>query len=337
MPHAEPKPEVASIAAHADWSVDARKRWMAVARRAARGWQLGAPEPVGDPGTVLARLAARASPADLAAGGGTVALGVDLPLGLPAGYARRHAREPDFVAFLKGLAARPDFFRVCDTLAEVSGARPFYPRVGRAGMTRAAHAAALGIPSLGRACDAATDARAAGAPLFWTLGANQAGKAALSAWREMLIPALFSPVPPRLWPFQGSLRALLRDCAEHGGGVVLAETYPAEAMAQLAVRRLGSKRRQADRAAMAPAIRAALRRLGVRPTRELAAVLSDGFGADAAGEDRFDCVLGVLCVIAVLDGVRPDHIPADPAIRRWEGWVLGQAKEPGSARTRQGP
>lgn len=284
---------------------------MAVAGRTASGWALAAPEPVGEPATLLARLGTRA--------GGGVALGLDLPLGLPAGYARRHARETDFVAFLRALAARPDFFRVCDTLAEVSPDRPFYPRVGRAGMTRAAHAAALAIPSLGRACDAATGARAAGAPLFWTLGANQAGKAALAAWREMLIPALLSPDPPRLWPFEGAFRALLGT-----GGVVLAETYPAEAMVQLQIRRHGSKRRQPDRAAMAPAIRAAMRRLRVRPAPALATTLAAGFGADAAGEDRFDCVLGALCVIAVADGARPDHIPPDPAIRRWEGWVLGQ-------------
>ena len=290
---------------------------MAVACRDARGWRLAPPEPVGDPATLLARLGARAD-------GAAVALGLDLPLGLPAGYAARHAREADFVAFVKALADRPDFFRVCDTLEEVSPGRPFYPRVGRAGMTRASHAAVLGIPTLGRACDAATGARPAGAPLFWTLGANQAGKSALSAWREMLIPALLSPVPPRLWPFEGGFRALLASCGKDGGGVVLAETYPADAMVQLGVRRVGSKRRQQDRAAMASSIRAAMRRLAVRPVRALTQALGQGFGADAAGEDRFDCVLGALCVIAVADGVQPDHIPEDPAIRRWEGWVLGQ-------------
>ena len=49
---------------------------------------------------------------------------------------------------------------------------------------------------------------------------------------------------------------------------------------------------------------------------------------DAAGEDRFDCVLGVLCVLNVLAGNRPDTAPADPWIRRWEGWVLGQTALP---------
>jgi hypothetical protein len=30
----------------------------------------------------------------------------------------------------------------------------------------------------------------------------------------------------------------------------------------------------------------------------------------------------------VLDGARPDFIPDDPWIRRWEGWVLGQTALP---------
>jgi hypothetical protein len=56
----------------------------------------------------------------------------------------------------------------------------------------------------------------------------------------------------------------------------------------------------------------------------------DGFGPDAAGEDRFDCVLGVLCVLNVLARTRPDTAPDDPWIQRWEGWVLGQTALPRS-------
>ena len=61
---------------------------------------------------------------------------------------------------------------------------------------------------------------------------------------------------------------------------------------------------------------------------------AEGFGADAAGEDRFDCVLGVLCVLNVLAGNRPDTAPADPWISRWEGWVLGQTALPGEKKWR---
>jgi hypothetical protein len=68
--------------------------------------------------------------------------------------------------------------------------------------------------------------------------------------------------------------------------------------------------------------------LSVAPSAEALAMISDGFGADAAGEDRLDCTLGLLALIAVLDGRRADTIPEDDMVRRWEGWVLGQAMPP---------
>lgn len=312
-----PRPDL--LAAHADWSMDARKRWMTLARRQGGRWRIAAPVPVGDPATLLARLGR-------AAAGAPVALGVDLPLGLPRGYAARHADAPDFPAFLHRLADRSAFFAVCATLAEVSPARPFYPMRGRAGMTRAAHAAALGLDgpaALCRACDRATARRPAGAPLFWTLGANQSGKAAIAAWRDMLVPALHRAAPPLLWPFAGDLLALLAP-----GRCVVAETYPAEALRQLGLVLRGSKRRQADRAALAGALGDALADLGARADPPLTATIAAGFGGDAAGEDRFDSLLGLLCVLGVLNGRRPDGVPDDPWLRRWEGWVLGQTDPP---------
>ena len=262
-----------------------------------------------------------------AAGGGAVALGVDFPVGLPRAFAARYAGAADFPAFLRALADRPEFFRVCASLGEVAPDRPFYPARGIAGMTRAAHAAALGFDgaaALSRACDRATSERPAGAPLFWTLGANQTGKAAIAAWRDLLLPALAAAVPPRLWPFHGDLRALLTP-----GAVAVAETYPAEALRHLGLRLKGSKRRQSDRAAIGPALRAAMAALHAGAGRGLARMIDDGFGTDAAGEDRFDSLLGVLAVINVLAGNRPDGTPDDPWLRRWEGWVLGQTALPG--------
>ena len=73
---------------------------------------------------------------------------------------------------------------------------------------------------------------------------------------------------------------------------------------------------------------AAMARLGVMPLADLLDAMSNGFGADAAGEDRFDCFLGVLCVINVLAGNRPDTTPDDPWLTTWEGWVLGQTALP---------
>jgi hypothetical protein len=314
MPSAE---HSATIVAHADWSVDPRKRWVAVARRDGGIWRLAAPAPVGEVATFLARLRESAA-------GGSVALGVDLPIGLPRAYASR-LKERDFLHFLTTTASRPDFFQVCATLAEVRPDRPFYPARGLAGMTRASHAAALGLDgaaALSRACDRATAERPPGAPLFWTLGANQTGKAAIAAWQKMLLPALAADAV-RLWPFAGAFRALLSP-----GTVALAETYPAEALRHLGIRLKGSKRRQSDRAAVAPSLRAAMAGLAVLPDAALDAAADDGFGADAAGEDRFDCVLGVLCVLNVLAGNRPDTVPNDMWIERWEGWVLGQTAMP---------
>lgn len=307
----------ATLAAHADWSTDPRKRWIAVARREGATWHLAAPEPVGDLATFSARLLHRA-------GGGAVALGVDLPLGLPRAFVTRHALPGTFPSFLRGLD--PAFLEVCETLEEAGPHRPFYPRRGLRGMTRAAHAEALGLQGaleLSRLCDRATAERPAGAPLFWTLGANQAGKAAISAWRDWLIPALNTPTPPRLWPFDGPFRSLLTP-----GTLAVAETYPAEALRHLGLRLPGSKRRQSDRATLAVPLTAAMTRLGAIPDPALEAQLQSGFGPHPDGEDRLDCILGVLAVINVLAGHRPDTPPADPWLTTWEGWVLGQTALP---------
>lgn len=265
------------------------------------------------------------------ASGAAVALGLDCPIGLPRAYAGRHGGPArDFPSFLRTLAGRPGvlpgFLQVAASLDEAGPHRPFYPARPASGMTRAAHAAALGLPgadALSRACDRATAERPAGAPLFWTLGANQSGKAAIHAWREVLIPALHGAAPIALWPFAGRFRALLRP-----GTVAIAECYPAEAMRQLGVVPVGSKRRQADRHRLVPALRSAMAALGAVPGAALDALMQNGFGADAAGEDRLDCVLGALGTLAVVTGRRTDQAPDDPWIRRWEGWVLGQTSLP---------
>lgn len=307
------------LALHADWSMDARKRWMTQAVPLGQGWRVSAPVPVGPLDTWMTRL--RQSSGDRA-----VALGVDLPLGLPRAYAQQLSSTPGFSAFLHGLSLEDDFFRVCATLDEIAPARPFYPQRGIAGMTRASHALALGFADasgLSRLCDRATATRPAGAPLFWTLGANQTGKAAITAWRDWLLPTLAGPDAPRLWPFDGGFHALLAT-----GAIVVAETYPAEAMRQRGLRMGGSKRRQSDRAALAPALLDALHTLGAHPDDAMQHSIADGFGPDSAGEDRFDSVLGLLGLLAVLIGRQPDFIPDDPWVRRWEGWVLGQTDLP---------
>ena len=135
--------------------------------------------------------------------------------------------------------------------------------------------------------------------------------------------ALGAGAPIRLWPFEGRLHALLAP-----GRAVLAEVYPAEALRQCGLKLAGSKRAQAARRALAPALRARMDADGVRPAAALSAAVEAGFGADPAGEDRFDSLIGLLGLIAVLERRRPDFVPEDPWVRRWEGWVLGQTALP---------
>ena len=305
-----------SVAAHADWSIDPRKRWVTIARRTMGGWTLAAPRLVGDVSTFLSRLIQEAE-------GGAVALGADFPLGLPRAYAESR-READFPTFLRNVG--PDFFEVCATLCDITNDRPFYPARGIAGMTRLSHALALGLSdaaALSRTCDRATHERPAGAPLFWTLGANQSGKAAAAAWKQMIVPALIDRTPLRLWPFDGPFSSLLSP-----GSVALAETYPAEALCHLGIKLRGSKRRHGDRCATAGSLKTAMDEQSASPTNPMLRGLLDGFGSDSTGEDRFDSVLGVLCLLNVLAGNRPDAAPVDPWIQRWEGWVLGQTALP---------
>jgi hypothetical protein len=310
------------IAAHADWSVSPGKRWITVAKGDVGAWCVAAPVPVGDVSVLLDRLRAASAAAP-------VVLGLDMPVGLPVAYAGRYAAESDFPSFLRALASRPSFFEVCSDVAEVGPDRPFYPRQGRAGMKMAAHVAALGFDHrarMSRLCDLRTADRPAGAPLFWTLGPNQVGKAALSGWRDLLIPALLSADPPWLWPFAGDLPELVAR-----GGTTIAETYPAEALRHLGLRMAGSKRRRNDRAALAGPLKGALVGFGATPAPELSTSIDDGFGLRPDGEDRFDSVLGLLCVLNVLAGHRSDGAPTTFTVRTWEGWVLGQAEPPSHA------
>ena len=57
--------------------------------------------------------------------------------------------------------------------------------------------------------------------MFWLVGGNQVGKAAITGWRDLITPAVERDPALSLWPFDGRLAALLAR-----PGVVIAETYP---------------------------------------------------------------------------------------------------------------
>jgi hypothetical protein len=257
-----------------------------------------------------------------------VLLGVDFPLGLPLAYAERFGVE-DFTALLPQLGQGEwhDFYRVAERPEEISLHRPFYPlRPGDARQSTLVQA--LGLPSsaaLRRRCDRQQPDRPAAAPLFWTIGAQQVGKAAISGWRDLLAPGL-ARGDLALWPFDGPLADLLRP-----GRVVVAETYPAECYRHLGVRfappqagASSGKRVQAARSARAQTLLGWASQAGVEIDPGLRAAIVAGFGASSDGEDRFDAVVGLLGLLNIVLGRRPPGDPTDPAIRHIEGWILGQ-------------
>ena len=305
-------PPLPSVVAHADWSVHSDKRWLVLARLRADGsYRADASRPVGPLGSLWARLGQEA-------GGGRVLLGVDFPIGLPRAYAQR----ADMISFSAALQEFGDrFYAVAHRQDEIGLQRPFYPM--RPGGCRRQHLldglGLAGWSDLLRHCDRRSATRAAACAIFWTLGGQQVGKAAITGWRDLLAPALRAGHDLALWPFQGSLDELL---ARHR--IVIAETYPAEVYGHLGLDLRGGKRSQATRRANAAALLAWAETAGLEVAPPLVAEIEDGFGAGASGEDRFDAAVGLFGMLNVVLGRRPSGEPDDPVIRRIEGWILGQ-------------
>lgn len=277
-----------------------------------------APQPVEELSTLLERLYRLA-------GGGTVLLGLDLPIGIPASYARRAGVE-SFAGWLPKLGSGEwtEFYSVCERQDQVSVYRPFYPQQpGTAAMQHLLQG--LGVESandLLRTCDRGYPGRPAAAPLFWTMGPKQVGKAAISGWRDLLAPALESSAPDvALWPFDGEFYELLGS-----RGVAIVETYPAEFYRHLNLR-LGSKRNQGDRRSNGLLLLEWADKLETELTPEMRAAIQDGFGPLPDGEDLFDATIGLFGMLGVVLGHRHSGEPADSTVRKIEGWMLGRLTE----------
>ena len=306
---------------HADWGLDPDKRWVtAIQQRDDGTGIIQQPQPFQQYSDWLFANDFAASP---------VLIGVDFPIGLPVDYAKA-VNITDFKAFLAGKQG-PDwaeFSAVADRLSEVSLSRPFYPRArvnadDKAEMPpQQAWLRKLGLakPQTYRQCDLATDDRKSAASLFWTVGANQVGKAALAGWRDLVRP-LLGDQPERvgLWPFDGDLPDLLAEKP-----IVLAETYPGEIYSWFDCKPTSKTKRESRRGVMAKLNRA-IADLGLTITDEAAAMLADGFGDDRHGEDRFDSFVGALGLYAIVSDKRSTPVPDDPIFRTVEGWILGQA------------
>lgn len=297
---------------HSDWSTSPRKRWAAAAVREKPGWRVDAPTQVGDTDLFLHYL--REEPY-------TTLAGFDFPIGLPDSYGEKTGLG-DFCNALDAFGRGPwfDFYNVAEAADEISIFRPFYPQRSSS-IARQAHLIEAhgcdSIDELRRQCEKATVSRRAACSLFWTLGGNQVGKAAISGWKNIIGPARCAGA--KLWPFEGPLQDLAKT-----GRLVLAETYPAEAYGHVGVRFASgeSKRRQNDRAKFAPGIARWADANNVAITSELTSLIDEGLGPRSDGEDAFDAVMGLFGMIEVIDGRRPEG----PLQRsQWEGWILGQS------------
>lgn len=306
------------LVAHADWSTNPKKRWIATGSLSGTSYRLSAPQRVGDVPSLLRRLNEQA-------GGGTLVVGFDFPIGLPSFFAER-VRASRFLDILPVLGSGDwtMFYDVAVFPAEISFHRPFYPYRSM-GALQAHLKSALGVPSIRdllRLCERRTLNRGDACALFWTLGAKQVGRAAIIGWRDMIAPALLdSSLDVAVWPFDGSLDKLLRDRK-----CIVAETYPAEACLHLGMTPPGqgwSKQDQSERKAQGHHLLSWAMSRGIFVEDILEHQIRIGF---ADGEDAFDAVLGLMSMIEVLLGYRSDGAPPSAVVRDIEGWIFGQTQ-----------
>ncbi len=309
------------LVAHADWSITPRKRWAAVAsRNPGGGWRLRSLGNILDAANYLPQLKTACGEQ------GCVLAGFDFPIGLPIEYARQ-AGITEFTTALRQFGHGPwqDFYQPATDPTQITLHRPFYPQ--KPGGKRLQDLInRLGIRQLRRRCELAHARRRAAAPLFWTMGAQQVGKAALAGWREVLAPALQQPaLGLALWPFAGTLQELRLP-----GNVIVVETYPAEFYHQLGIVRLPgkmAKRRHADRTHLAGALFSLAQRLHLALDPATSRLISEGFGNSPQGEDRFDAFVGLLGMLNVLTNPTILWEPDVPELKQIEGWIFGQGSQ----------
>jgi hypothetical protein len=317
-----------AVVAHCDWSKIHNKRWMSVAIRSGHKFVLSPPQEVLATSDLLDRLSKRRQE------GGPLLVGFDFPIGVPAAYGELTG-FPNFPTALItfGQGSWVDWFEPAEREAEISIYRPFYPaRSGPAGAVKKQHlteALGVSVDQLLRRCERAIRdqqgvlKQRAACALFWTIGGNQVGKAAIAGWRNVIVPALSRlELRTALWPFDGDLASLLDNC-----DCVLCETYPA-----LAYRHLGfafapgeSKSNWGHRQTKTLALHKWFDAHHIELTGDVAAQIEIGFGDDAVGEDRFDAFVGLLDMINVVTGQGITKLPDDPDIVRWEGWIFGRS------------
>jgi hypothetical protein len=301
---------------HCDWGTVPNKRWRARAKLQADGsYTTESIELAGDLTQLIPSIQQEIGPTECAL------MGFDFPIGIPAPYADAAGIE-HFKSFLTllGLGQWTDFFSCATRASEISLHRPFYPFIP-GGTKQSQLLGALGLPNiddLRRKCEKKHSGRRAACPLFWTLGANQVGKAAIVGWRDVLVPAIKAGKNVLLWPFDGPLDELLQP-----GNVVICETYPAEYYRSIFSEPLKSKRKREFRRGISPALLNWA--TGKHITFETAVRQEIETGFSHGDDDAFDAVIGLLGMLEVVTGNRRTCDPAEEEVIKLEGWIFGQS------------
>ena len=286
---------------------------MAAARLDGDRYRITAPEAVGQLDSLFTSFREQVGEAPILSG-------FDFPIGVPAQYARKLGITRFGDALLQfGSGEWADFFSPAEEAHQVSPSRPFYPRApgGRKKQHLVDGVGLRSTTELLRRCDHATADRTRACELFWTLGANQVGRAAISGWRDLLIPALRNNII-KIWPFEGELADLLSV-----GGIIVAETYPAEIYSHLGFSRGFGKASREGRRKQASAMLNWCERQRIALEPDLHVRIEDGFGDTQIGEDMFDSIVGLLGMVEVIQDHWTQTVPDDPSVRHVEGWILG--------------
>ncbi|SRR6266852_1066121 len=307
-------PKLPIVAYHADWGTDPTKRWFCKAVLEGDRYRAHAPALVVDHRGLMNRVKGEIGETGIAV------VGFDFPIGIPARYAALLG-VTEFKPFLLELGDGDfsDFYRISARSSEISKYRPFYPYTP--GGTKQIHLlSALGLTSINdlrRKCDLGYESRKPACPLFWTLGANQVGRAAIIGWRDVLAPALSNLTSVVLWPFDGSIDSLLKP-----GNIVVVETYPAECYSWFFQGEpLRGKGKVEVRKRVVPALLKWAQSANVTFDPELQRTIEDGFPND----DAFDATIGLFGMLEVLMNRRGSGEPEEGKVRKLEGWIFGQS------------
>ncbi len=252
--------------------------------------------------------------------------GFDFPIGLPYAYASI-VGIADFLTIMPLLGQKEwdKFYLAASVPSEISLYRPFYPfKPGDTSCLNLEAGLGISFDRLYRLCVRRHNNRRAACPLFWTMGGQQVGKAAISGWRDLLIPALSDPtINLKLWPFSGALFELCQPDA-----AVTVKTYPAEFYSHLGISfsspNRKSKRRRSDRISYAHHLVDLSDKFGIDMDSPIQELLWDGFGDAPDGEDKFDALIGLYGMINIVLGLHPTGEPLLPHISNIEGWIFGQ-------------